>query len=903
MYIHGEFVNRKGDTIAVHIVTQGDRTVEKVIGEGEGSDFFFPWDEAVSIKGEMNDTFDALLPHSATINLQASYYEPSLFGTTCRDGIVNILRNGELVFAGYIEPLSYSQNYNETYDDISLNCIDCLSALQYSNYRNVGAAGVTYAKIKAEADQRSFLDILKETLEGVTDGVDLLGGKGASVWYDGSKAVDSTADHQYSVFSDISISELLFLGDEEDDVWTQEDVMTEMLKYLDLHIVQDGLKFYLFSWATIRKGEGATFKDLMQGDSSLLALPSSLVKVETSIVADCGTQIDVCEAYNQLLLTDDVTETENIVESPLDSDSLVGTGNFQKYMTELISEGEGYSAYDGMQDMCLRGTTGYDAATQVDWFCWPKTVTNWKFHYLDGTKNIYSDYPANGTNQQDILNKGLTQGIGSCVCAFGNVERNNGGNDNSPVTSVSMENYLIISTNGRTVNGTDYPTPDQILKACPVAEYIGNTAGGTFSPSDEDTTNYIVISGKMVLNPVMTETDTYSKMADGKNWGYWHCTVPSRNNGDGRYYTRKYWKAAKWSDETELDTDANAKDYTASFYPYTATGPQEYEFAYSAVGVETDTVKKVGLVACMLVIGKKCVVEKRKGQYLGTDGIAGTGEGELTDFVWMDYKERSECATDDEYYQQCFTIGIDPKLKDKLVGTEFDIQKNAPYTTGITADGTAIPIRLGDHVSGQVRFCILGPVNAEWENITRRHPSFWRHTSWSNDSVALLSKTSSIMMKDFKMEVVSDNGKIGAVSDNKDIMYISDTKETYVNKKDDLEMKITTALTSKECSQLGVNNAVKLSSPYNVATDSALLNIYDRTSGTTAKPEQLYVDAYWQEWHDPRVVMTQNFEDAGDTVSLLNLYTHPAMGKIFHVEAISRDLSEGTAEVRMKEIF
>ncbi len=901
-------MNRKGDTIAVHIVTQGDRTVEKVIGEEEGSDFFFPWDEAVSIKGEMNDTFDALLPHSATINLQARYYEPSLFGTTCRDGIVNILRNENLVFAGYIEPLSYSQNYNETYDDISLNCIDCLSALQYSNYRNVGAAGVTYAKMKSEADQRTFLDILEETLGNVTSGVDLLGGRSMNVYYDGTKAVSSKSGREGDVFSGITISELLFYGDEEDDTWTQEEVVKQILTYLNLHAVQEGMDIYLFDWETMRRGENVTWQQLAGGGSGKTTYPRTL-DIRTGIVADSGTQIDVCEAYNQLQLTDDVKEVENIVESPLDSDSLVSKGNFQKYMTELIAEGEGESAWNGMKEMCLNGTTSYDAATQIDWFCWPKTMTNWKFHYLDGKRDIYSDYPADGTNQQDILNLGLTQGIGACVCAFGSVERNNGGNDNSPVTSVSMENYLIISTNGKTIGDVNYPTSSEILKACPVAEYVGNTAGGTFSPSDEETTNYVVISGKMVLNPIMEETSFYAAMCKEESWKegffrpFWHQTVPSRNNGDGRYYTRKYWKAAKWSDAVEMDETANVKDTSVSFYPYTATGPQEYEFAYSAVGTETDTVKKVGLVACMLVIGDKCVVEKRKGQYLGDDGIAGTGEGELSDFVWMDYKEKSECANDDEYYQQSFTIGIDPKLRDKLVGTEFDIQKNADYTEGIIAEGTAIPIRLGDHVSGQVKFYILGPVNAEWENITRRHPSFWRHTSWSQDSVALLSKANSIMMKDFKMEVVSDNGKIGAVSDNKDIVYISDTKETFVNKKDDLEMKITTALTSKECSNLGVNNAVKLSSPYDVAAKSALLSIYDRTSGTTAKPEQLYVDAYWQEWHDPRVVMTQNFEDEGDTVSLFNRYTHPAMGKTFHVEAISRDLSEGTAEVRMKEVF
>ena len=79
------------------------------------------------------------------------------------------------------------------------------------------------------------------------------------------------------------------------------------------------------------------------------------------------------------------------------------------------------------------------------------------------------------------------------------------------------------------------------------------------------------------------------------------------------------------------------------------------------------------------------------------------------------------------------------------------------------------------------------------------------------------------MLKEFKVEVVSDNGKIGAVSDEKDIVYKSDTGENFVNRKDDLEFRFTTALTSKECKALGVNNAVKLSSPQNEATKNALV--------------------------------------------------------------------------------
>lgn len=906
MYIHGHFYNKHGEKIAVHILTDGDRTIDIEVGT-EKSGIFFA-DDPVELTHQVNDTFDHLLCQQASIRLLCRDYQPGFFCNSCREAAVNIYRDGDCLFAGYVEPQAFSQGYNEDLDEVELTCIDCLAALEYSNYQDIGSLGVSYSAIKAKAGQRTFLSLLQEAIRNVTEKLDIVGeSESLPIYFDGSKAVEKGAAMRRSLLDDIGINELLFLGDEEDDTWTQQDVVQEMMMYLNLHIRQEGLRFYVFSWETIRKGGTVEWNDLTGGKT--ITTTAQTIDVETGIVSDCDTQISVNQTYNQLLLTDNVTEIDNVVESPLDSDSLITQGNYQKYMTEYIAEGEGQKAYKAMMAMCTGGSTDWGDASQVDWFCWPKGVRNWKFYGMGSRSDIYARYPANGTNQQDILNQGLTQGIGACVCAFGKIERKNGGNDNSPVTSVSMDNYLVISTMGDDRTGKEKPTEAQLLAACPVAEYTGNVSGGTFSPADEDTTNYIVVSGKMVLNPVMQATAPYGEMDDADDWKqtsvippHWHQTVPSRNNGDGRYYTRKYWKAANWRSEPEADTAQNAKDAYATFYPYTATGPQECEFQYSAVNTYTDTISKVGLVACMLIIGDKCVVEKPKGERLGTDED-GTGNGEPKDFVWRTYKERSQCASDDEYYQQCFTIGIDPKLKDKIIGTEFDIQKNAPYTTGITAEGTAIPIRLADHVSGQVRFYILGPVNAEWNQVTRRHPSFWRHTKWSTESVALLQKTNAILMKDFKMEVVSDNGKIGAVSDESDIVYMSDTGERFVNRKDDLEMRITTALTSSECKQLGVNNAVKLSSPENTVTHSALLSIYDAATDTQAKPEQLYVDAYWREWHEPRVEMVQNFMDEGGIVSPLNLYRHPTIGKTFHVEGISRNLADGTAKVTMKEVF
>ena len=897
MYIHGSFLSQQSDTITVHIVTGNDRTQTIEIGT-EKADVYFSEDPA-EIENEVNDTFDVLLRNSAKIRLLCGNLITNLFSTSCRDAVVNIYKNDTCIFAGFIEPQTLSQPYNNRWDELELNCIDALSALQYSKYKNVGALGVIYTFVKAEAAQRSFYDIATEILQGVTEGLDILGNQNIKFWYDGSKAVDAQTANRYQVFKQLSISDLLFLGDDESDVWQQDEVLEELLKYLNLHIVQDGFNFYIFSWESVKATPDKIIWHDIVANSTKTTAPQT-VTIALANVADCNTTISIGDVYNQLLLTAKVEDIESVIESPLDDDLLVSPYiNKQKYLTEYSSDGEGKTAYNAFYAMTHNQKTTYGAGAITDWYVQVMRNKQWTFPRKGNTDIDIVDYfGSEGTNQH-ALPDWLGQAPGAAIMALGSVKMNTANDDNSPTSKVNMTNYLAVSVNGNGIDNDEnktYPSVADIQKNIPYAVYTGNKAGGVFSPSDEKTTNYIVLSGKVILNPIMSQTNTYTNLHN-KEWKsglpmglkeneiyVWHQTVPSRNNGDGRYYTRQYWQAETPDKEVSWHEGADS-----GFYPYTGEGPEEYEFKYSAVGDSTDTISKVAVLACMLVIGDKCVVET------GTDG-------QTTDFVWQKYKERSECQSDDEYYQQCFTIGFDPKIGDKLVGTEFSIQNNIDYKMGIDAEGIAIPITKGDKISGQVRFMILGPVNATWDVITRRHPTFFRHTKWSSSSVPLLAHVSSILIKSFEVKVYSDNGLISNGNDDNDIIYMSDTKETFVNKKDDLEFKINSALTATECAQLGVSNTVKLSTPLNISTGDGVLEVYDRNGNVKAKPEQIYVDSYYTEYHKPRIVMEQKLRDIDNVVSLFNHYRHEALGKEFFVQGIGRNLIEGRADLTLKEI-
>lgn len=888
MYLYGSFLTQLGETVTVHIVTEKSRATQIEIG-GESGDVSFTANP-VEIESCVNGTFDHLLRSQATIRLLTRDFIPDLFRTTCMDAVVNIFKGDKCIFAGFIEPQTYSQGYNEVYDELEISCIDVLSALQYSKYRNVGGLGVLYEAVKADAGQRSFAGIVGDILNGACADIDLTGSGGIRCYYDGSKALTATSD-RYEIFSQLAISELLFLGDEEDNVWQQDKVLEAILKYLNLHIVQEGMQFYIFSWESVKSDGTMSWRELSAG--TVKSTIKNNVTIDISNAASTDTSISIGEVFNQILLTCKVESIENVIESPLDDNALVSPySNKQKYLTEISSDGEGQTAYNAFYNMCHDLDSDYDSGVITDWYLQVMNNPGWVFPESGTDANLIDKYCQGNAHQQTLPNL-MPQKPCATIVSMGKVESRTDHKDNAPVSKVDMTNYLAVSVNG---NGSDdqqntYPTEASLKGSAPCAIYNGNTSGGVYSPADDKTTNYIVLSGKIVLNPLMDLTGEYKTLHDAGAWdaqncpAVWHKTVPSRTNDDGRYYTQKYYKAATPFEKPVWDANT-----AHGLVPFTDAGPQQYEFNYSAIGDGTDRISKIAVLACMLIIGDKCAVET------GTSG-------KISDIVWRTYKTREQCASDDEYYQQSFTIGFDPKIGDKLIGTEFSLQNNIDYNVGIDAEGIAIPIKKTDKLSGAVRFMILGPVNTLWGEISRRHSTWFRHTKWSENSVPLLAHVSSIFMKSFEVKIYSDNGLINNTGDN-DIIYMSDTHEKFVNRKDDIEFEINSALSLAECQQLGVTDTVKLSTPVDLTTGYGILTIYDRNKQQQAKAEQLYVDSYYKEYHKPRIQMVQKLDDRAGIVGLFNHYKHPAMaGKIFYVQGISRNLIEGYAELTIKEVW
>ena len=269
-YLVGQFMDRTQQSIFVifHIPNAG--TLKRIGGRSyEEADVYFSGDSPVEITTEVSDTFDVSLMKMCTVNLLVKKHLALLFTGDPRKIICNVFRRErqgtmKLLFAGFVEPNIYNQPYVDNYDSLSVTCTDALATCQYYPYRQLQTKS-QYDEYKNQADKITFEAIISNIL-GKLPNLNLLSDTPNSIYYDGSVRPSENA-HPTSIFTDVNVYELLFLGEDKDDLLQENEVLDEVLKYLSLHIIQQGADFFIFSWASIKNRQTIDFYPMCISDA------------------------------------------------------------------------------------------------------------------------------------------------------------------------------------------------------------------------------------------------------------------------------------------------------------------------------------------------------------------------------------------------------------------------------------------------------------------------------------------------------------------------------------------------------------------------------------------------------------------------------------------------------------
>ena len=234
--------------ITVYIQTDRNSDTVVEIGEEDG-DIFFDKDP-INIEMDVDNTFDVMFIKSCEINLiTKKYLGDTLFTGDSRAVIVNVWKGTQCVFAGFVEPNIYTQPFDHYYDSLTLNATDALGTLQYFNYGNLNDVE-SYNRRKNKYGEVTFSQVLNDILRSIPT-MNLQSGAINNIYYDGSMRLPEY-ESQIDIFSNIKIAEMVFLGEEFDDICTEDEAIESMFKFLDLKIRQEGCNFYIYSLQSVR---------------------------------------------------------------------------------------------------------------------------------------------------------------------------------------------------------------------------------------------------------------------------------------------------------------------------------------------------------------------------------------------------------------------------------------------------------------------------------------------------------------------------------------------------------------------------------------------------------------------------------------------------------------------------
>lgn len=853
-YLHGTFKDIEENTIEVQIRSnQGSGNI--VIGENHNSQVFFS-DDPIEISMEADDMFEHILKKSCKITLLSKIYlGDKVFAGNEEDVTVTVLKNNVVIFSGFVEPNTYTQPYAYQLEEFTLNCIDFLSTLQY----------------KSLLDTRDYSSLLADSgIYTFNQYLDMMSFPG-TINYDNSKNINGQ-----SALDVCSVSLTAFLGDDETDVMTFEDMLKELLQYLNLHIIQEGENFYIFDWKSIENNN----------------LGSNITVKKENYSSD-NTTLSMSEVYNQISIKCDLEEVEDVISSPLESDDLDSYYDRpQLYMTEYWSCGEGSSAYNAFRNLITspmttdrdstESNTDYDAWGARDWYVkWlynPKWSLTYQNSDIEGLMNenngVYLD-------QYKVMEHLKTKKFFPALIQLSSqktpVGHNNNKRTNSKLTSA---NYLVISSNGNEQDtdeeATNIDTANQTASGTVGLFTYNSSNSASFSPTDSNTKNYIVFSGKIVLAPLVMKSYVSQRREDvtfaqqqemtrnSPAFPFWIATCPAKenSNSDGAFYAQEFWKASRTNYVPVPQYDA------LWMYPYQDIKDYyKFQYNYSSDGSTSDTYDKIPVLECQMKIGDKYLVEYSYNLNGGKPRYAWLRESECP-FL------KDDDGNDTEERKKTFTLGFDPNIGDYIIGKEYEL---ANTVDGRISDeeGTAIKITNADALSGRVEFKIIGAVNTSWNDITRRHPTLFRHTKWYDNYRNLLSHTSAIWIKDFNIKLISDNSGMDVKSQSKDLVYLSDEQHTYIKKRDEIEFKINTMPTVQEAVDLGIKTTVSKTNVINKTTNLALEGI--TANNTYDRPERLYIDQYWRYYNRPKVLLETELHDNG--YSIFNTFTFNGFGK------------------------
>ena len=205
----------------------------------------------------------------------------------------------ELEWTGYVTPNLYDMGFDEYLEEISVECIDALSTLQY----------IKYTPVTQQKDITSFISIIDHIIKQCN----------AYKYFYISDNIQSTVSGSESITENLYISEQNFFNEKDEEqtdndvAWTCKEVLEEICKFLGVTCIAEGDSVYFIDYDAVKSGRNSYYEyNVGDPTKSKLVTISATKKIVASDYSEDGATLSLDNIYNKATVKADLYDYDNI---------------------------------------------------------------------------------------------------------------------------------------------------------------------------------------------------------------------------------------------------------------------------------------------------------------------------------------------------------------------------------------------------------------------------------------------------------------------------------------------------------------------------------------------------------------------------------------------------------------
>lgn len=278
--------------------------------------------DAVRIECDTDSLFAPIKVSSMTIDVLTETILTEMYAAKTNDITTKIFKNDNLLWFGYLSPNVYNSDYTDVTNLLSLEFVDTLSQLDYFKYKYIDAQD-------NKSYIRSFYDIISSILNRI-DVNKIIN----EIYISNSLRIEDSND----VLNKFLIQERNFF-DEANGADTCKNILSEIIKYLSMTLLQYENKYIIIDYDALKKGNDKYIKyNRTTNVSELTTLPINVVDVN-KIVYNANASISLGDVFNKIKIISNNNPLNNLIPELFDKEDLINVNeDLNKYYTCTIND-------------------------------------------------------------------------------------------------------------------------------------------------------------------------------------------------------------------------------------------------------------------------------------------------------------------------------------------------------------------------------------------------------------------------------------------------------------------------------------------------------------------------------------------------------------------------------------